>query len=316
VSKRRKEHWIERAANHVDEFFEPARNDSTALRNYVRNMARFCETANLTPYEMYCLIGSVTLPQAFCNSSKEIFIFDRDAAEMIGNTDGLPDLRDVLANVPYNTFAVDLGNGTGFIFTCGQAVFTLEQMFGKDSRDDSIWLENRPTEYVGADGEKMAFNWTPLDKEVCEQPRSRVCAANAREMMNDPSAQMDTALVENIVAYLCSINSEINTAYTPISTRSSASNRKKRTSAATWHEVGFHLGASIRAYRRYASAQTHDETHRQVRPHMRRAHWHHYWTGPRIGPRKLVLKWVAPTLVGADSAESLSATGHRIEVSA
>lgn len=316
MSKRIKEHWIERAANRMDEAFEPARKDDNALRNYARNMAHFCKSANLTPYEMYCVISSVTLPQEFCHSSKEIFIFDKDAAEMIGNTDGLPDLRKVLTNVPYNTFAVDLGNGTGFIFTCGRALCTLEQMLGKDSRDDEVWLENRPTDYIGASGEKLAFNWTPLDKEVCERTAPRINAANAREVLNDKSAQMETPFVENIVAYICSINSEINTAYKPSTTISAITRQKKHVSAATWHEVGFHLGASIRAYQRYANVQERNGNHRQIRPHMRRAHWHHYWTGPKNGTRKLVLKWIAPTLVGADNAESLSATGHRIEVPA
>ncbi len=41
-----------------------------------------------------------------------------------------------------------------------------------------------------------------------------------------------------------------------------------------------------------------------VRPHMRRAHWHHYWTGKRDGKRTLILKWVAPSFVNADSGES------------
>lgn len=36
------------------------------------------------------------------------------------------------------------------------------------------------------------------------------------------------------------------------------------------------------------------------RPHMRRGHWHHFWTGKRSDPenRKLILKWVAPFFVG------------------
>lgn len=39
------------------------------------------------------------------------------------------------------------------------------------------------------------------------------------------------------------------------------------------------------------------------RPHMRRAHWHHFWTGKRNGERKLILKWIAPTLINADKGE-------------
>ena len=34
---------------------------------------------------------------------------------------------------------------------------------------------------------------------------------------------------------------------------------------------------------------------RQVRPHVRRAHWHHYWTG--TGRTTLEVRWIEPTLV-------------------
>ncbi len=31
--------------------------------------------------------------------------------------------------------------------------------------------------------------------------------------------------------------------------------------------------------------------------HPPRAHWHHFWTGPRDGERRLVLRWLHPILV-------------------
>jgi len=36
-----------------------------------------------------------------------------------------------------------------------------------------------------------------------------------------------------------------------------------------------------------------------VRPHLRRAHWHGYWTGPLTGERTFVYKWLPPIPVGA-----------------
>lgn len=37
-----------------------------------------------------------------------------------------------------------------------------------------------------------------------------------------------------------------------------------------------------------------------MRPHIRRAHWHSYWTGKKDvqEERKLIVNWVAPTMVG------------------
>jgi hypothetical protein len=43
-------------------------------------------------------------------------------------------------------------------------------------------------------------------------------------------------------------------------------------------------------------------------PHMRRAHWHHYWTGP--GREKLEVRWIEPVFVGG--SESRSTVVHRV----
>ena len=63
-------------------------------------------------------------------------------------------------------------------------------------------------------------------------------------------------------------------------------------------DVGHELGAMLRE----ASAQREPgaPTGRTVRPHLRRGHWHGFWTGPRKENRdqqKFVLKWLPPTFV-------------------
>lgn len=61
--------------------------------------------------------------------------------------------------------------------------------------------------------------------------------------------------------------------------------------------VGVRIGAALR---RTAATAPHcggnTGTGGTVRPHMRRGHWHHYWTGSKAD-RRLVLKWTAPTMV-------------------
>ena len=36
--------------------------------------------------------------------------------------------------------------------------------------------------------------------------------------------------------------------------------------------------------------------------HIRCGHWHHFWTGPIDGDRKLILKWVSPTVINPQDA--------------
>ncbi len=69
----------------------------------------------------------------------------------------------------------------------------------------------------------------------------------------------------------------------------------------TW-EVGEQIGAALRQAKTDADpASMPDDTtpQQRPRPHIRRAHWHGYWTGPKEGERKFGLKWIAPVLVNA-----------------
>ena len=49
------------------------------------------------------------------------------------------------------------------------------------------------------------------------------------------------------------------------------------------------------------------DTGRTVRPHLRRAHWHTYWTGARSEPSPEV-RWIHPVTVHGDKASAERAT--------
>lgn len=80
-------------------------------------------------------------------------------------------------------------------------------------------------------------------------------------------------------------------------------------------DVGVRIGAALR--QAYQSEQTgHDglPTGQKVRPHVRRAHWHTFVSGPRIAKdgseipadkRKRNLKWVPPIAVNIEQADTL-----------
>lgn len=69
-------------------------------------------------------------------------------------------------------------------------------------------------------------------------------------------------------------------------------------------DVGVRYGNKIRLYKQqHSSIEDKEETinnvlqghHCSPRPHMRRAHWHYYWTGEKRSVKKHV--WVAPTFI-------------------
>ncbi|MGC6378155.1 hypothetical protein ACNO7L_10190 [Bisgaard Taxon 45] len=56
-------------------------------------------------------------------------------------------------------------------------------------------------------------------------------------------------------------------------------------------------------------------SHKTRRPHIRRAHWHGYWTGKRDEPenRKFDLKWLPPFAVGLKDGAEIPAVVHKIK---
>ena len=63
-------------------------------------------------------------------------------------------------------------------------------------------------------------------------------------------------------------------------------------------DVGSEIGKQLRAA---SATHTAGDGTRTVRSHLRRAHWHSFWTGPRKNPKpgeqKIVLRWLSPILV-------------------
>jgi hypothetical protein len=80
-------------------------------------------------------------------------------------------------------------------------------------------------------------------------------------------------------------------------------------------EVGFRIGAEIRAFEeRNKEAAEHLGTGTAMRPHVRRAHWHSFWTGPRDQPqqRRKRVRWLPPTPVNVSHSDDLVPTMHKV----
>lgn len=82
-------------------------------------------------------------------------------------------------------------------------------------------------------------------------------------------------------------------------------------------EVGFRIGAEIRSYEtKVAEAAAYSGTGSTMRPHVRRAHWHSFWTGPRDQPalRRKRVRWLPPTPVNVTTSDDLVPTMHKVVI--
>lgn len=94
----------------------------------------------------------------------------------------------------------------------------------------------------------------------------------------------------NVVLYVIAENKDIQKNKMQESIYKETDRVKDKYSEIIRWDLGYRIGDQIR------------KTPQDVKAHVRKAHWHHYWTGPRNTPdrRKLILKWVAPTFVNWD----------------
>lgn len=122
-----------------------------------------------------------------------------------------------------------------------------------------------------------------------------------------------TILADSACAECCfSINADVQVRPAPAQKRkpSGARSLVKPSKPPKQFDVGVRLGNAMRRYKYEHPADDHPKSntgsHSTHRPHSRRGHWHHFWTGKRSEPenRKLVLQWVEPTFVGGKSTDA------------
>ena len=252
----------------------------------------------------------VQMANAWLDSGMQVYEFDRDFSDSIIDEKWVDLLPDCIVNRPHDCFYMrlpchPLNDGVVVnIVDCEDVLGFDPSLFPGVESGKGVYLGG-DTRFAEADARAVVNTG---EKLLCIQ---KFAIPKTPELMFDDTDMgiYPTALMVNGLAYLCSANADITPSYTP--QKGLKRNNAKRRSQATWHDVGYRIGAELRSYKRAESVRG-EHQGGTVRPHMRRAHWHHYWTGPRNGERKLVLKWLAPTMVNVGSDGIESATGHKV----
>ena len=68
-------------------------------------------------------------------------------------------------------------------------------------------------------------------------------------------------------------------------------------------DVGVRVSRTIRSFKagEYTASTVGRTQHASPRPHVRSAHWHRYWTGPRTSEnREMIIHWIPPLPIGMD----------------
>lgn len=119
----------------------------------------------------------------------------------------------------------------------------------------------------------------------------------------------------SLLLYLCSVNADLPQEWAhrppPTLKRHKGIARAYPPDAATVWPVGVRIGAALRAARAVREMEPPEDAspagggRARPRPHIRRAHWHGYWTGPKSQP-SFTLKWLPPIPVAVTDVDALA----------
>lgn len=152
-----------------------------------------------------------------------------------------------------------------------------------------------------------------LAKAMVEADKQAAIASIALMTPDTRLAAKELGGVVSLILYLCSVNADLSGQPTkPTPVRTKRGSRIFPPSKQTYWDVGYRIGPMLKQAAKERSAEGDDPGGRPVRPHVRRAHWHHYWTGPRES-QELTLKWLSPILVNVDNVEELPMTVRPVQ---
>lgn len=241
------------------------------------------------------------------NLYKTIYKFDEDFYQAVVDTKDTKFHQASLKNIPVKSFFVAcpqpgligffvyiefLENETFFFVSTVDAVKGSMMHMGQDT----MWIE---------DGQRIGDALTAWHEAT----------KTKKDHFNCAYENMNAAI--QIAYYLSAQNSVLKKINT------SKEKRPKRLDGKPFNlrqwEVGYRLGcdyikskgnnSAIKDVNLLQSIEKMQERGTSPKPHIRRAHWHHYWVGE--GKTKLILKWIEPVWVNG-SEDEIIATGHRV----
>lgn len=301
------------------------------------------ETTTLSTDESIDYGNDAVMVNLWKQSGRIIYSVDRyftkEMLRMAWDVNESADLpMELLENLPYPCFSVEFSpfgcqtkdNKTGetsVLYYTGRCIVTIlseEELFFPFRAIYSIWDTVDP-------GRPTASYFFPLnggDYKDCLQLLLQACQSQIHEReltMHDMQVEMlPSLLIAQLILYLQSEDADIQAR--PNKSASYKGKKKgasKITKPPKVTDVGYHVGRVLRQYAKQGEQREREEEtpkapgspRVKTRPHTRRAHWHHFWTGPRSDPdqRKKILRWVHPIFVNPQLPKDDKPTVMRIQ---
>lgn len=259
--------------------------------------------------------------------NKEVYVVDPDLAQVLYEQgDDLEIPGEFLLKLPYSAFYIEapglsIGESTyhGFVvhleFDVNNGDQELRFLYiPTGDKDATVGLPLHIDE--GTISASLNHMWNEILANTADEGQSPL------EGLKPPREAFDILKKSlQLILYILASNAEIvpDQEQKTITKRSPLVIRDQYREIRKW-DVGFYTGAAIRRLRESGTdsdnAVKTGGLHASPRPHLRRGHWHHFWTGPKNEPmqRKLILKWVSPVAIGSvTDVDELPVVFHKVE---
>lgn len=278
----------------------------------------------------------------YWNRYKKIYQFNPAFIHYLAQTEAGEVRVELLKRLPFNSFYISFGGEvlsdkdtlnlpTWTVPAVGMFVniYISEETrhFNTTDRDATLQFVNYSLCIVGKDGttfnlfcgvrdgavmqEAMDIdNW---DEAICEKfgitTQEKRDKIRERQKIQKPFFM----IALNACQYLCASNAEIKDVKVTKKDKPVISvGTKKNPVSIQVSNVGYYIGK--RFEKMYEESISKDSrvgiSGIKKRPHVRRAHWHHYWTGP--GRTVLQVKWLEPIFVMGEETD-IKTTVHAVE---
>ena len=243
---------------------------------------------------------------------KQVYRFHPTMADQLAETNLDGFYPEVLDNLPFKCFYIDITNL--------QYYYNEDLMLGcmvhviKDS--NAIKNGKKITQYlIHLDFfmHPTAFCWCRF--VYYTDSKTPLKDGFSKGSVIDDMGEYIPGFIVNAIAYIASHNADC---VKDLSNKSHKHNKTGKfnprkllleNSITNWN-TGYVIGPKIeKALERYENEK--DGTHASPRPHIRGAHWHHYWTGPKSGKQTLIVHWINETLVNCESEDEIPITERR-----